>query len=105
MRQASTNQGPLAPQQAGHLRRESSQSAQNDNQGPSFNQGGRGGFPPQGGRGRGGFNPSFQPQPMGFPPPNGQFRNSQNQGRGGMNPPFQAQGRQMPPFPNSQHQA
>jgi len=109
MKQASGNQGPLAPgNQAGHLRRESSHSAQNDmgNQGPNAQ--GRGGFPPQGGRGRGGFNPQnqYQQQQMGYPPPAGQpFRNQQNAGRGGMPPPFQGQGRPInAPFPNSPHQ-
>jgi translation initiation factor 4G len=109
MRQASGTQGPSAPgnqQAGGHLRRESSQSAQSDLNNQSGAGQGRGGFPPQGGRGRGGFQPQYQ-QPMGYPPANSQFRNSQNQGRGGgMAPPFQGQGRSMPPFPNSSpHQA
>ncbi len=109
MRQASGTQGPLAPgnqQAGGHLRRDSSHSAQNDLNNQSGAGQGRGGFPPQGGRGRGGFQPSYQPQP-GYPPQNSQqFRNSQNQGRGaGMAPPFHGQGRQMPQFPNnSPHQ-
>jgi translation initiation factor 4G len=69
------------------------------------NQGaGRGGFPPQGGRGRGNFNPQFQPN-MGYPP-GGNFRNGPGQGRGGaMAPPFQGQNRPMNQFPNSPHQA
>ncbi|PQE22232.1 Eukaryotic translation initiation factor 4 gamma protein [Rutstroemia sp. NJR-2017a WRK4] len=101
MRQASS-QGPLAPnnQQAGHLRRESSQSTHSDmsNQGPGA---GRGGFQ-QGGRGRGGYNPQYQGH-TGFPPSNApQFRNTPNAGRGGM-PPFQTQGR--PQYQNSPHQA
>ncbi|PHH86324.1 hypothetical protein CDD83_10416 [Cordyceps sp. RAO-2017] len=57
-------------------------------------------FPPQGGRGRGGFNPhgnSYNNQ-MGFPP-NNQFRNGPGQGRG-MPPSFQPQPRSMP-YPNS----
>src|ERR1700709_846932 len=98
MRQASGTQGPLAPgNQPGHLRRESSQSAQSDmsNQGP-----GRGGFQPQGGRGRGGFNTQYQQhQQMGFPPNGPPFRNQPNAGRGGM-PQFPGQARPMnPQFP------
>ncbi|KAI9646893.1 hypothetical protein NHQ30_004893 [Ciborinia camelliae] len=100
MRQASS-QGPLAPnsQAGGHLRRESSHSAQSDNnQGPGA---GRGGYQ-QSGRGRGGFNPQYSAH-SGFPPPNApQFRSNQNAGRGGM-PPFQNQGR--PQYQNSPHQA
>ncbi|KAB8299836.1 hypothetical protein EYC80_000083 [Monilinia laxa] len=99
MRQAAS-QGPLAPnsQAGGHLRRESSHSAQSDsNQGPGA---GRGGF--QGGRGRGGFNQPYSAH-SGYPPPTApQFRPSQNAGRGGM-PPFQNQGR--PQYQNSPHQA
>ncbi|KAF7921230.1 uncharacterized protein EAE98_008656 [Botrytis deweyae] len=101
MRQA-VSQGPLAPnsQAGGHLRRESSHSAQSDNnQGPGA---GRGGYQQGGGRGRGGFNQQYTGH-TGFPPPNPpQFRNNQNAGRGGM-PPFQNQGR--PQYQNSPHQA
>ncbi|ATZ48463.1 hypothetical protein BCIN_03g06810 [Botrytis cinerea B05.10] len=101
MRQAAS-QGPLAPnsQAGGHLRRESSHSAQSDNnQGPGA---GRGGYQQGGGRGRGGFNQQYTSH-AGFPPQNPpQFRNNQNAGRGGM-PPFQNQGR--PPYQNSPHQA
>ncbi|TVY49882.1 Eukaryotic translation initiation factor 4 gamma [Lachnellula occidentalis] len=108
MRQASGTQGPPAPgnQQSGHLRRESSQSAQGEmagNQGPGAGPG-RGGFPPQG-RGRGNYNNSQfqQQQQMAYPPGNNsQFRNA-SQGRGAMAPPFQGQGR-MPNFPSSPHQ-
>ncbi|TGO51022.1 hypothetical protein BOTNAR_0370g00010 [Botryotinia narcissicola] len=101
MRQAAS-QGPLAPnsQAGGHLRRESSHSAQSDNnQGPGA---GRGGYQQGGGRGRGGFNQQYTGH-TGFPPPNPpQFRNNQNGGRGGV-PPFQNQGR--PQYQNSPHQA
>lgn len=110
MRQASGSHGPLTPgTQTGHLRRESTHSTQSDvsNQGPAAP--GRGGFQPQGGRGRGGnnFNPQYPHQPqMGFPPNPPPFRNQPNSGRGGIPPPFQPQGRPMnPPFPNSAHQA
>lgn len=109
MRQVSTSQAPLAPgNQSGHMRRDSSQPGQGDmgNQGHSQGPGGpgRGGFPTQGGRGRG-FNPQYQQQ-MGYPPTAQPFRNQPNQGRGGMAPPFQGQGRPMnPQFPNSPHQA
>ena len=109
MRQASGTQGPPAPgnqQAGGHLRRESTQSAQNDVNNQSGASQGRGGFPPQGGRGRGSFQPQQYSQQMSYPPANPQFRNPSNQGRGGgMAPPFQGQGRQMPQFPNnSPHQ-
>ncbi|APA08193.1 hypothetical protein SS1G_00108 [Sclerotinia sclerotiorum 1980 UF-70] len=101
MRQASS-QGPLAPntQAGGHLRRESSHSAQSDNnQGPGA---GRGGYQQGGGRGRGGFNQQYSGH-SGFPPQSQpQFRGNQNAGRGGM-PPFQNQGR--PQYQNSPHQA
>ncbi|TVY84299.1 Eukaryotic translation initiation factor 4 gamma [Lachnellula suecica] len=107
MRQAS---GPLAPgnPQSGHLRRESSQSTQGEmggNQGPGASQG-RGGYPPQNGRGRGNFSQQFTPQQqMGYPPPNNsQFRNT-SQGRGAMAPAFQGQGRMPQNYPNSPHQA
>ncbi|KAH8683129.1 hypothetical protein BGZ60DRAFT_427593 [Tricladium varicosporioides] len=107
MRQASANQGPLAPgnQQTGHLRRESNQGAQPDlnNSGPGASQG-RGGFPPQGGRGRGNFNYQQQQQ-LGYPPGNGQYRNTPPQGRGVMAPPFQGQNQMRNQFPNSPHQA
>ncbi|ODA78451.1 hypothetical protein RJ55_05832 [Drechmeria coniospora] len=79
-----------------HFRRESSHSVQSDNPGgPS-----RVNFPPQGGRGRGGFNPhgSSYSNQMGYPP-NNQFRNGPGQGRG-MPPSFQPQSRTMP-YPNS----
>ncbi|CAD6439515.1 720a2dc2-c334-4563-96fa-cd49e9115455 [Sclerotinia trifoliorum] len=101
MRQASS-QGPLAPnsQAGGHLRRESSHSAQSDNnQGPGAS---RGGYQQGGGRGRGGFNQQYSGH-SGFPPQSQpQFRGNQNAGRGGM-PPFQNQGR--PQYQNSPHQA
>ncbi|RDW70060.1 hypothetical protein BP5796_08457 [Coleophoma crateriformis] len=99
MRQNASNQGSTGNQAGGHLRRDSSQSAQSDisNQGP----GGRGGFS-QGGRGRGGFQPQFQ---QGYPPSGGQFRGPQGQGRGGMPPNFQPQGRPNMGYPNSPHQS
>lgn len=98
MRQAvvPSNSSATGPQPAGHFRRESGHSVQSDNPGPPN----RGNFPPQGGRGRGGFNPhgnSYNNQ-MGYPP-NSQFRNGPGQGRG-MPPSFQPQGRGMP-YPNS----
>ncbi|KAK1721764.1 hypothetical protein BDP67DRAFT_389000 [Colletotrichum lupini] len=100
MRQASTPQSQAAlPAMPGqHIRRESGVSQHSDAPGP--NQGpGRGGFQPQGGRGRG-FNPHQPPYQanMGFPPNQQQYRNGQ--GRGGMPPAFHP-GRPMQPYPNS----
>src|ERR1700710_2951526 len=106
MRQASS--GSLAPgNPQGHMRRDSSQPGQGDLGAQGHAQGpggpGRGGYPAQGGRGRG-YNTQYQQQ-MGYPPTAPPFRNQPNQGRGGM-PPFQGQGRPMnPQFPNSPHQA
>jgi translation initiation factor 4G len=86
-------QGSLPPNHNGpgaHFRRESNHSIQSDHAG-------RGNFVPQGGRGRGGYNPNYNNQ-MGYPP-NNQFRNNGGQGRG-MPPAFQPQPRNMP-YPNS----
>ncbi|EQK99567.1 MIF4-like, type 1/2/3 [Ophiocordyceps sinensis CO18] len=98
MRQGSVPSNPNAAvsQPGAHFRRESGHSVQSDNPGAPN----RSIFPPQGGRGRGGFNPhgnSYNNQ-MGYPP-NNQFRNGPGQGRG-MPPPFQPQPRSMP-YPNS----
>lgn len=81
-----------------HTRRDSAVSQHSDvghhgAQGPN-----RGGFPPQGGRGRG-YNPQFNNQ-MGYPPNNQYARGPHNQGRGGM--ASQGFGRGgMQPYPNS----
>lgn len=69
---------------------------------------GRGGYPHQGGRGRGYSQSGYQGGQMPYSPgPN--FRQVPNQPRGGpnMGPQFHGpnQGRPMPPFPNSPHQA
>lgn len=69
---------------------------------------GRGGYPHQGGRGRGYSQSGYQGGQMPYSPgPN--FRQTPNQPRGGpnMGPQFHGpnQGRPMPPFPNSPHQA
>ena len=98
MRQGSVPPNPnaMGTQPGTHFRRESGHSVQSDNPGAPN----RGNFPPQGGRGRGGFNPhgnSYNSQ-MGYPP-NNQFRNGPGQGRG-MPPSFQPQPRNMP-YPNS----
>ncbi|RDA87486.1 hypothetical protein CP532_1632 [Ophiocordyceps camponoti-leonardi (nom. inval.)] len=98
MRQASVppNPNPMVSQPGAHFRRESGHSVQSENHGAP----GRGNYPPQGGRGRGGFNPhgnSYSNQ-MGYPP-NNQFRNGPGQGRG-IPPSFQPQPRNMP-YPNS----
>ncbi|KAL1862109.1 hypothetical protein Plec18170_000933 [Paecilomyces lecythidis] len=108
----STPQGPLGPgPQASHLRRESSQSAHSDMSnhmagGPAGP--GRGGYPHQGGRGRGYSQSGYQGQMPYSPGPS--FRATPNQPRGGpnMGPQFHGhnQGRPLaPPFPNSPHQA
>ncbi|KAI9167359.1 LOW QUALITY PROTEIN: Eukaryotic translation initiation factor 4 gamma [Paramyrothecium foliicola] len=98
MRQGSVPPNPnaMGSQTGTHFRRESSHSVQSDNPGGPN----RANFPPQGGRGRGGFNPhsnSYNNQ-MGYPP-NNQFRNGPGQGRG-MPPAFQPQPRNMG-YPNS----
>ncbi|PNY27217.1 Eukaryotic translation initiation factor 4 gamma [Tolypocladium capitatum] len=98
MRQGSIPPNPTAmgSQPGAHFRRESSHSVQSDNPGGPN----RVNFPPQGGRGRGSFNPhgnSYNNQ-MGYPP-NNQFRNGPGQSRG-MPPSFQPQPRNMP-YPNS----
>lgn len=68
---------------------------------------GRGGYPHQGGRGRGYSQSGYQGQMPYSPGPN--FRQTPNQPRGGpnMGPQFHApnQGRPLAPFPNSPHQA
>lgn len=89
---------PNSMQMPFHTRRDSAVSQHSDmghhgGQGPN-----RGGFPPQGGRGRG-YSPSFNSQ-MGYPPNNQYGRGPHNQGRGGM--PSQGFGRGgMQPYPNS----
>ncbi|KAI9924937.1 hypothetical protein ASPWEDRAFT_31780 [Aspergillus wentii DTO 134E9] len=98
----SNPQAPLGPgPQSTHLRRESSQSTHSDMSGP-----GRGGYPNQGGRGRGYSQSGYQGQVPYSPGPN--FRSTPNQPRGGpnMGPQFGPnQGRPLAPFPNSPHQA
>ncbi|PHH68941.1 hypothetical protein CDD82_170 [Ophiocordyceps australis] len=97
MRQGSVPQNPtmMASQSGSHYRRESSHSAQSDN--PAVPN--RASYGPQGGRGRGGYNPHMSYGGQYGYPPNNQFRNGPGQGRG-MPPPFQPQPRNMP-YPNS----
>ena len=97
------------PAQSTHLRRESSQSTHSDmsNQMGGTPAGpGRGGYPHQGGRGRGYSQSGYQGQMPYSPGPN--FR-TPNQPRGGpnMGPQFHGPngGRPLAPFPNSPHQA
>ncbi|KAG2412502.1 hypothetical protein HFD88_010059 [Aspergillus terreus] len=98
--------GDNAPLGAGppstHLRRESSQSTHSDMSNHMGSGPGRGGYPHQGGRGRGYSQSGYQGQMPYSPGPN--FR-SPNQPRGGpnMGPQFHGpnQGRPIPPFPNS----
>lgn len=98
--------GSLTPgMQAQHLRRESSQSSHGDMGNVNMNaNNGRGGYPHQGGRGRG-FNSQY-PQQIPYSP-NTAFRSVPNQPRGGpnMGQQFQPQGRQLGNYPHSPHQA
>lgn len=109
MRAPGATQGPLAPgPQTSHLRRESSQSQHSDMSNHAMGSAvGRGGYPPQGGRGRGGFQGQYSQQQMqasGFFSPNS--RPPPNQPRAGLNiPPYQGQNRNLAPFPNSPHQS
>lgn len=66
---------------------------------------GRGGYPHQGGRGRGYSSGGYQGQMSYSPGTN--FRQTPNQPRGGMGPQFHGpnQNRPLGPFPNSPHQA
>ncbi|KAI2787477.1 hypothetical protein POX_f07842 [Penicillium oxalicum] len=104
---AGDNSAPLGPGQQ-HVRRESSQSTHSDMSNPMGGAPGRGGYPPQGGRGRGYSQSGYQGGQMPYSP-GPSFRQTPNQPRGGpnMGPQFHGpnQGRPMPPFPNSPHQA
>ncbi|KAL8673120.1 MAG: hypothetical protein Q9168_002452 [Polycauliona sp. 1 TL-2023] len=102
-----SNLGP-GPQSA-HLRRESSQSAHNEygnsGMGPGAN---RGGYPPQGGRGRGGYNGQYsqqQQQQMGY----GQAPNfrapSQPRGAPNASSPYPSRQSLAAPYASSPHQA
>ncbi|KAJ5133521.1 hypothetical protein N7526_004886 [Penicillium atrosanguineum] len=95
---------PLGPGPQ-HLRRESSQSTHSDMSNHMGSGPGRGGYPHQGGRGRGYSQSNYQGQPYS---PGPTFRPTPNQPRGGhnMGPQFHGpnQGRPMG-FPNSPHQA
>ncbi|KAJ5804876.1 hypothetical protein N7474_010763 [Penicillium riverlandense] len=97
---------PLGPGPQ-HLRRESSQSTHSDMSNHMGSGPGRGGYPHQGGRGRGYSQSGYQGQMPYSPGPN--FRQTPNQPRGGpnMGPQFHGpnQGRPLAPFPNSPHQA
>ncbi|KAF1842025.1 uncharacterized protein K460DRAFT_379989 [Cucurbitaria berberidis CBS 394.84] len=73
---------PNSLPQAQHLRRESSQSSHSDMSGANMNRG----YPPQGGRGRGNFQPHYNPN---SPQP---YRSLPQQMGRGMAPPFQPQG-------------
>ncbi|KAJ5542467.1 MIF4-like type 1/2/3 [Penicillium sp. DV-2018c] len=92
---------------AQHLRRESSQSTHSDMSNHMVNGPGRGGYPHQGGRGRGYSQSGYQGQQIPYSPNPG-FRQT-NQPRGGpnMGPQFHGpnQGRPLAPYPNSPHQA
>ncbi|PTU18505.1 hypothetical protein P175DRAFT_0442558 [Aspergillus ochraceoroseus IBT 24754] len=96
---------PLGPgPQSTHLRRESSQSTHSDMSNHMGSGPGRGGYPYQGGRGRGHSQSSHQGQIPYSPTPN--FRSTPSQPRGGhnMGPQFHGpnQGRPMPGFPSPQ---
>ncbi|KAG8530026.1 uncharacterized protein KY384_005508 [Bacidia gigantensis] len=103
LRASSISQGPLmSGPQTSHLRRESSQSQHSDMSGhgmgpvPS-----RGGYPPQGGRGRG-YSTYGQQAPYS---PAQSYRSTPNQPRSGSVTSFQQQNRPYQPYPNSPHQA
>ncbi|KAL8846294.1 MAG: hypothetical protein Q9221_008610 [Calogaya cf. arnoldii] len=101
-----SNLGPGGPQPV-HLRRESSQSAHSEYGNPGMGPGAnRGGYPPQGGRGRGSFNGQYpQQQQMAYSQgPN--FR-APSQPRGAPNAPSPYPSRQSlaAPYSNSPHQA
>ncbi|PWY68678.1 hypothetical protein BO70DRAFT_400294 [Aspergillus heteromorphus CBS 117.55] len=100
-------QAPLGPgPQSTHLRRESSQSTHSDMSNHMGSAPGRGGYPHQGGRGRGYSQSSYQGQIPYSPGPN--FRSTPSQPRGGPNmaPQFHPQNQGRPlGFPNSPHQA
>ena len=98
---------PPTGSQTGHLRRESSQSTHsgfsNQAMGPAQ---GRGGYPPQAGRGRGSYGAPYSQQIPYSPNPNpNSFRPNPNQSRGGqnMNPGYQQRGQSLAPFPPSPH--
>jgi translation initiation factor 4G len=93
-------QQPNSLPQAQHLRHESSQSAHSDISNANMNM--NRGYPSNSGRGRGGFNPTYNPQ-MGHNSPQ-PYRPLPNQPRGGPNmaAPFQPQG---PMHPNSPYRA
>ncbi|KAJ5172501.1 hypothetical protein N7492_005094 [Penicillium capsulatum] len=104
--EAGDNNAPLGPGPQ-HLRRESSQSTHSDMSNHMGNGPARGGYPHQGGRGRGYSQSGYQGQMPYSPGPN--FRQTPSQPRGGpnMGPQFHGhnQGRPLAPFPNSPHQA
>ncbi|CAG8924712.1 unnamed protein product [Penicillium salamii] len=91
-----------APHGPPHMRRESSQSTHSDN----MNGPGRGGYPHQGGRGRGYSQSGYQGQQMPYSP-NPSFRQTPNQPRGGPNmaPQFHGPNQGRPLAPYSPHQA
>ncbi|KAL8689479.1 MAG: hypothetical protein Q9218_004860 [Villophora microphyllina] len=101
-----SNLGP-GPQPS-HLRRESSQSAHSDvgnpTMGPATN---RGGYPQQGGRGRGGYNGQYpHQQQMGYgQAPNFSRTPSQPRGAPNMPSPYPQRQSLAAPYPNSPHQA
>ena len=100
--------GPLAPG-AQHLRRESSQSQHSDMSNHGMGPGaGRGGYPPQGGRGRGYSGPQQYQQQMSYSPQSNYRQPPPNQPGARPNIPFQSQqNRSYGPgaYPNSPHQA
>ncbi|KAL8699852.1 MAG: hypothetical protein Q9201_005767 [Fulgogasparrea decipioides] len=102
-----SNLGP-GPQPS-HLRRESSQSAHselgNTGMGPSAN---RGGYPQQGGRGRGGYNGQYpHQQQMGYGQGAPNFGRTPSQPRGAPSvpSPYPQRGPLAAPYSNSPHQA
>ncbi|CAL8581330.1 hypothetical protein XPA_007029 [Xanthoria parietina] len=103
MPQSNLGSGP----QSAHLRRESSQSAHSEYGNPGMGPGAnRGGYPPQGGRGRGGYNAQYpQQQQMGYS--QGSNFRAPSQPRGAPNAPSPYPPRQSlaAQYTNSPHQA
>ena len=101
--------GPLAPGSQ-HLRRESSHSQHSDmsNHGMGPGGGGRGGYPPQGGRGRGYGGPQPYQQQMSYSPQTNYRPPPPNQSGPRPNIPFQPQQNRSygsAAYPNSPHQS
>lgn len=105
LRPSNMPQGMPTGPQASHLRRDSSHSQHSDFGNPGMGPAqGRGGYPQQGGRGRGGYGNPYNQQMPYSPGPNN-YRQNSNQPRGGQNMNQQySQQRSLGPYPSSPHQ-